>query len=87
MNKEHYQHVNILPKDLTTKCKGENAKSIRGKFQFLVEFSTTSHNIQFNGQNGIHVQCSDIMFVYVTHFLYILWSMYSMYKYEINSYR
>jgi len=51
MNSMNMSIVIILPKDLATKCKGEYAKSVRGKSQFLVEFTIhSSHNFPFNGQ-------------------------------------
>ena len=47
--------VIILQKDLTTKCKGEYAKSVRGQSQFLVEISIhSSHNLPFNGQRNLN---------------------------------
>ena len=51
MNNINMSIVIILLKDITTKCKGEYAKSVRGQSQFLVEFSIhSSHNLPFNGQ-------------------------------------
>ena len=60
MNNINMSIVIILLKDLTTKCKGEYAKSVRGQSQFLVEFSIhSSHNLPFNGQERF--KSSDIM--------------------------